>query len=144
MSIIRLWRAEGSSDFASEVIEEAGWRGSAVGAAFSPTGSFAAASFSRAQGSALTLHDLESMTMAQSVVIPGFNAACVAVSRDSKQLVHGGKNVRIRLLQTDDFSIQKDLDTKMEAMSLSSVAFDPACRVLAFGCDNGRLELRSL
>jgi hypothetical protein len=44
----------------------------------------------------------------------------------------------------DDFSIQRDLDPRGELIPLSSVAFDPACRVLAFGCHDGRLELRTL
>jgi WD40 repeat protein len=84
------------------------------------------------------------MAKTQSVVMPDFTANCVAVSPDSKQLVYGGNKGRIRLLQTDDFSIQRDLHTKGEVMSLSSVAFDPACRVLAIGCREGSLELRRL
>jgi WD40 repeat protein len=84
------------------------------------------------------------MTKTQSVVIPGCIAACVAVSPDSKQLVFGDYKGTIQLLQTDDLSIQRDLDTTGEAKALCSVAFDPTCRVLAFGYHGGELELRSL
>jgi WD40 repeat protein len=73
-----------------------------------------------------------------------FNAACVAVSPDGKQLVYGGGNGRVRLLQTEDFSIERDLDVTEEAKGVLSVAFDPTCRVLAVGYLYGRLELRSL
>jgi hypothetical protein len=87
---------------------------------------------------------LETMTKTQSVVMPRFLAAHVAVSPDSKQLVVGDHK-GTQLLQTDALSIQRDLDpTGAEATSLRSVASDPACQVLAFGCQDGRLELRSL
>jgi hypothetical protein len=93
--------------------------------------------------STLALYDLETMTKTQSVVMPGFLATHIAVSLDSKQLVVGDHK-GTRLLQTDDLSIQRDLDPIGEAMSPSSVAFDPTCRVLVIGCRDGRLELRSL
>jgi WD40 repeat protein len=84
------------------------------------------------------------MAKTQSVVMPGFLAACVAMSPDSKQLVIGDYTKRIRLLQTADLSIQRDLDPIGAVTSLSSVAFNPTCRALALGCNDGRLELRSL
>jgi WD40 repeat protein len=150
-AIIRLWRAEGSSDFANETIGEVDQnRNFPSGAVFSPSGSFVAVSFGTfLTGNAYTLalYELETMTTTQSVVMPGSIAACVAVSPDSKQLVIGYYSGRIRLLQTYDLSIQRDLDTKGEVLAMPpvwSVAFDPTCRVLAFGCDDGRLELRSL
>jgi WD40 repeat protein len=149
-SVIRLRRAEGSSDSSSETMGEADRGRTGLNTAvLSPSGSFLATSFiSRADfelNSTLELYEFETMTKTQSVVMPGCNATtCVAVSPDSKQLVYGFSNGRIRLLQTDDFSIQRDLDTTGEANAISSVAFDPTCQVLAFGHADGRLELRSL
>jgi WD40 repeat protein len=139
-SIIRLWRAEGASHFASETM-------SPCEAVISPSGSFVAARlFSRTGNeSTLALYELEAMTKTQSVVVPGFRATHIAVSLDNKQLVVGDRKGRIRLLQTDDLSIQRDLDPRGEVMSLSSIAFDPACQVLGIGSSHdGRLELRSL
>jgi WD40 repeat protein len=151
MDIIRLWRAEGSSDFASETISETDLGGSSLhysAAAFSPSGSFVAASFgsrSRSRNeSTLALYESETMTKTQSVVIPVFPATRFAVSPDNKQLVVVCRAGRIRLLQTDDLSIQRDMDATGEAKVVCSVAFDPACRVLAFGYYDGGLELRSL
>jgi WD40 repeat protein len=151
-SIIRLWRAESSSDFASETIGELDLGEPDLGglpipgAAFSPSGSFLATSLSARtrHESTLALYELEPMTKTQSVVMPGFFATRVAVSPDSKQLVVVDRRGRIRLLQTDDFSIQRDVDTTGEANAVCSVAFDPTCRVLAFAYQDGRLELRSL
>jgi WD40 repeat protein len=90
------------------------------------------------------LYELDTMTKTQSVVMPGFIATHLAVSPDSKQLVVVGRKGRIRLLQTDDFSIQRDMDTTGEAKAVCSSAFDPTCRFLAVGYQDGRLELRSL
>jgi WD40 repeat protein len=152
-SVIRLWRAEGSPDLSSEPIGEANQRGREghfTSVSISPYGSFLANNFHSRIGNAgfastLAIYELETMTKTQSVVMPGFMAACVAVSPDSKQLVYVGDKGRIQLFQTDDFSIHRDLDTTSEdAKLVCSVAFDPTCRVLAFGCDDGRLELRSL
>jgi WD40 repeat protein len=148
-SIIRLWRAEGSSDFSSETIGEAYPGGfSPRDEVFSPSGSFVAANFTLRTGdrfaSTTALYELETRTKTQSVVMSDFFATCFAVSPDSKQLVCGGNNGRIRLLQTDDFSIQRDLDATGEGEAIYSVAFDPTCRILAIGCDGGRLELRRL
>jgi WD40 repeat protein len=150
-SIIRLWRAEGSSHFACEVIGEAvSFRNNDLPlATFSSSGSFLATSKNsfRANASTLALYELETMTKTQYVVMPGFSTTCFAVSSDSKQLVIGDRIGRIRLLQADDFSLQTDLDTRGEESSnvaVLSAAFDPTCRVLAFCCDNGRLELRTL
>jgi hypothetical protein len=84
------------------------------------------------------------MTKTQSVVMPGFIATHAAVSPDSKQLVVVDRRGRIRLLQTNDFSIQIDMDATEEAKAVNSVAFDPTCRFLAVGYQDGRLELRSL
>jgi WD40 repeat protein len=148
MSIIRLWRTEGSSDFASETMGERDRGGLIlIEAVFSPSGSFLAAIFYPRPGrneSTVASYEIETMTKTQSVVIPGCIAACVAVSPDSKQLVFGDYKGTIQLLQTDDLSIQRDLDTTGEAKALCSVAFDPTCRVLAFGYHGGELELRSL
>jgi WD40 repeat protein len=97
--------------------------------------------------STLALYELETMTKTQSVVIPDFSAACCfAVSLDSKQLIVSDTRGRIRLVQIDDFSNQRDLKTRGGSSSVAvfSVAFDPTCRVLAFGCRDGRLELRTL
>jgi WD40 repeat protein len=147
MSVIRVWRAEGSSDFASETMGEADRVGlSAHETAFSPSGLFLAASFYPRTGrneSTAASHEVETMTKTQSVVTPGCIGACVAASPDSKQLVIGDCKGRIQLLQTDDFRIQRFLDATGEAKALSSVAFDPACRVLAIAHHGGGLELRS-
>jgi WD40 repeat protein len=150
-SIIRLWRAKSTSDFSSETIGQAilgGLQEYSFCAVFSPSGSFLATSFSSWTGngneSTLALYEIETMNKTQSVVMPRFNATCVAVSPDSKQLVCVGHKRRILLLQTDDFSNQRDLDTTAEAKAVCSIAFDPSCRVLAIGCDDGTLELQSL
>jgi WD40 repeat protein len=145
-SIIRLWRAEGSLDFASETIVNEDLSRASPKQAFSPSGSFLATGSASMTGSesTLALYDLETLIKTQSVVMPGFIATSLALSPDSKQFVVGDSIGRLRLLQTDDFSIQRDVDTKGEVISISSVAFDPACRVLAFGYRDGRLELRTL
>jgi WD40 repeat protein len=149
MSVIRLWKAEGSSAFASETIGEADQRElCARDALFSPGGSFLATSFNSRTGndSTVALYELETMNKTQSVVMPRFVHSRIAVTSDSKQLVIVGRRGGI-LLQTDDLSIQRDLDPRKELPNMPpvcSVAFDPTCRVLAFGCDYGRLELRSL
>jgi WD40 repeat protein len=141
--VIRLWKPKGSSDLASETVGEAHLGGlSLPGAALSPSGSFVA---TRApNGTVLALYEIESMTKTQSVVMPGFIVTCVAVSPDSKQLVYGSAKGRIQLLQTNDLSIQRDLDTIADAKAVCSVAFDPTCQFLAIGYRDGILELRSL
>jgi WD40 repeat protein len=149
MSVIRLWKAEGRPLLAKRtIVGKADRGGNALGAALSPTGSFVAASFFSRTGngneSTLALYDLETMTKTQSVVMPGFTATHIAVSPDSKQVVVGDDEGRIRILQTDDFSIQRDMDTTGEAKAVCSVAFDPTCRVLAFGYSDGGLELRRI
>ena len=158
-SIIRLWRAEGSSDFAGEIIvEAAGLRKSPHHAIFSPSGSFlATTSYSDIErGQTLALYDLKTiiktqsvktMTMTRSVIIPDVSAAsCFAVSPDSKLLAISGRMCGIRLVQTNDFSIQRDLDTRRGSSdkAVLSAAFDPTCQVLAFGCRDGTVELRNL
>jgi WD40 repeat protein len=151
MSIIRLWRAEGISDFASETLGEAYHDRSPTNrAVFSPSGSSLATSCGSGTANVATaaLYELDNMTKTQSVVIPGFGATCLAVSPDSKQLVIGAYTGKIRLLQADDFGIQRDLDSRgevaRETPAALSVAFDPTRRVLAIGYRNGGLELRSL
>ena len=155
-SIIRLWRAKGSSRFKSEIIDEAALGGHIVPPAFSPCGSFLTNVSSTPRGEktnvkTISLYALGTMTKIRSVVVPGFVVSCFALSPDSKQLVLGDIKGRIRLVRTDDFSIQRDLDTgrggppSAEArVPVWCVAFDPACRVLAFGCCDGRLELRNI
>lgn len=153
-SIIRLWKAESSSDFATETIGEAAGQGRKItDAALSRCGSFlATASYSyssNVQGQTLALYDLETMTNTQSTgFMPGLSFTCIAVSPDSKQVVVGDLSGRIRLLHTYDFSMQRDLDTRKRSsggLSVSSVAFDPTgtCRVLAFGFNDGTLELQT-
>jgi WD40 repeat protein len=149
-SIFRLWRAEGSLGFASENIDEAAGGGGgsyAPRARFSPSGSFLATSVhSLAENrETLALYDLETMTKTQSVVIPdvSFGAACFALSPDSKQLVLGTQMGGSRLFQSDDFSIQRDLVPR-GVSSIFYAAFDPTCRVLAFGSSDGIVELRTL
>jgi WD40 repeat protein len=149
MSIIRHWKAEGTSDFASETVREADRGGAELHrAALSASGSFVATIFIRRTGdkfaSTPVLFDLETMTKTQSIVMPDLFATCFAVSPDSKQLVVVCSRGRIRLLQTDDFSIQRDLDTTGEGKAVCSVAFDPTCRILAIGYHDGSLELRRL
>jgi WD40 repeat protein len=145
-SVIRLWRAEGSSDFASQIIGEAEGPGVCIPPALSHCGSFLATCTGSMTDnpSTLALYELETMTKTQSVVIPRLRASCFAVSPDSKQLVIGGRRMgRIWLLQADDFSIQTDLGAR-GVESVLSAAFDPTCRVLVLGCDDGRLELRTI
>jgi WD40 repeat protein len=135
-SVIRLWRAESSSDLASETMGEAdpGELFSRDDAVFSPSGFFLANSFGSmtGNGSTVALCELETMTKTQSIVMPGFVATCFALSADSKQLVIGDSKGRNRLLQTDDFSVQRDLEA-LAMQPVWSVAFDPSCRFLAFG-----------
>jgi WD40 repeat protein len=149
MSIIRLWRSEGSSDFATETIGEVDPRGlSPRDAAFSPSGSCVAASFFSRTGneSILALCELETITKTQSVVMPDFESTCFGLSPDAKQLVVCDYTGRIRLLQADDLRIQRDINTGGGGPDVPvwSFAIDPTCRVLAFGCQDGRLELRTL
>jgi WD40 repeat protein len=147
-SVIRIWKPEGSADFASETMGEIDlgnthpYRGSAA-LSFSPSGSFLVTILS---SRTLAFYDLESMTKTQYVVMPGFKANCVAVSPDSKQLVVGGEDASIRLIQTDDFSMQQALEGSATRVlpAVLSVAFDPTCRFLAVGCHDGRLEIRNL
>jgi hypothetical protein len=117
---------------------------------FSPSGFFLATSLSSRTGDAvastLASYELETMTLTQSIVLPGVIPNCVAVSPDSKQLVVVGSRGKIRLLQTEDVSIERDMDIIGEAAAQGpcSAAFDPTCRFLAVGCQGGRLELRNL
>jgi WD40 repeat protein len=150
-SIIRLWRGEGSTDFASEIIGNAGLPRTSPKPVFSPSGSFLATRI-RSTGNASTVELFELATFeTRSVVMPHFTPTRIAVT-DTKQLVVGDRNGRIRILQTEDFSIQPDLDPSGEVRAMPppvaspvvSVAFDPACRVLAIGCCDGRFELRTL
>jgi WD40 repeat protein len=149
-SVIRLWKPEGSSDLASGIIGNADMSRFATPAVFSPSGSFLATHFQPTRNvTAVTLYELDTTTTKiQSVVmVPGVTAACFAVTPDSKQLIIGDHRGKIRLLQTCDLDIQRDLDPRGEVLAMPgvwSVAFDPACRFLAVGCDEGRLELRSL
>jgi WD40 repeat protein len=149
-SIIRLWKAEGTSDLASETIGKADRGGTEICCAvFSPSGSSLAtcSDSRRGNGSTVALYELEIMTKTQSVIMPGFFPSHIAVSLDSKQLVIGDHQGRIRLLKIDVLSIQRDLDPSKEVPNMPpvlSVAFDPTCRVLAFGYHNGGLELRNL
>jgi WD40 repeat protein len=150
--IIRLWRAEGASDFASETIAVPGFEpGSGdmlrFGADFSPCGSFLTTNLfthSRPKnGTTIALYELETMAKSQSAVIPGLIVTCSGVSPDSKTLVLGDYQGGIRLVQTADFNIQRDLDIR-RGSTLTCVAFDPTCRVLAFGCLDGGIELMTL
>jgi WD40 repeat protein len=87
------------------------------------------------------------MTNTQSVIMPGFVPSHIVVTSDSKQLVVVGCRGKIRLLQTDDLSIQRDFDPREKVLDMPpiwSVAFDPTCRFVAFGGNEGRLELWSL
>jgi WD40 repeat protein len=152
MSIIRLWRPEGSSEFASETIGNTDVSRCIPRPVFSPSGSFLATSFSLMTGigneSTIVLYELDTMTTTQSVVMPDFAATCFALSPDSKQLIIGAYTGKIRLLQADDLGIQRDLDSRGEVTreqpAALSVVFDPTCRVLAVGYRDGGLELRSL
>ena len=116
---------------------------------FSPSGSFLATSRYSYTDRALTLrlYELETMTKTQSVVMPGMRRAlCFSVSPDSEQLAVGYYRGNIRLVQSDDFSIQRDLNLRGESSNAAvlSVAFDPNCRVLACGYRDGTVELRTL
>jgi WD40 repeat protein len=153
--VIRFWRAEGTSDLASETIGDAAGRGRwdfAPRAVFSRCGSILVSCTGSSAGkstnkSTLALYELETMTKTQTVCMPGFSAACLAVSPDSKQLVVGDTRGRIRLVQIDDFGIEKDLVPRAASSSTTvlSLAFDPTCRgVLALGCRDGLLDLLTL
>jgi WD40 repeat protein len=147
-SIIRLWIAEGASKLACEIIGTGAHSGQMSPIpVFSACGSFLArCRYSRSDsGSTLTLCDLKTMTYTQSVVIPNFAAAhCLAVSPDSKQLVVADLTGRIRLVQVNDLSIQRDLVGGSSGNTVLSLAFDPAGRVLACGYLDGTMELRTL
>jgi WD40 repeat protein len=152
-SVIRLWKPEGSADFASGIIGNIDVSAEEYTdhSAFFPSGSFLATIKcpQTRTASTATLYEIDTTTTTEirSVVMPGvpFTATCFAVAPDSKQIAVGGHEGRIRLLQTDDFSDQRDLDPRgVEERLISSVAFDPTCRVLASTCLGGRLELRTL
>jgi WD40 repeat protein len=158
-SMIRLWRVEGSSEFTSDTIDipgtDQGHPGrTVVCRTFSPCGCFLTIAYStptrHQSGTRIDLYEVETMIKSQSVVIPGFASVCSAFSPDSKQLVLGGTQGQIRLLPTDDFRIQRDLNTRGggPARTLNGrircVAFDPTCRFLAFGGEYGRVALRTL
>jgi WD40 repeat protein len=164
-SLIRLWRAGGSSEFTSEVIDIPGGLDErdllrdhdctiTPRTAFSPCGSFLTIVYSSPlrveYGTTITFYELETMIKkSQTAFIPGFASLCSGVSPDSKTLVLGDLQGRNRLHQTDDLilGIQRDIDTRRPPpinAPLWSIAFDPTCRVLAFGCPGGRLELWTL
>jgi WD40 repeat protein len=87
------------------------------------------------------------MTKIQSVVLSDSSAAaCFVVSPDDKQLVVGDTRGEIRLVQMDDFSTQRVLNTRGGSPSnpVLSLACDPNCRVLACGLDDGTVELHTL
>jgi WD40 repeat protein len=84
------------------------------------------------------------MAKTQSGVMPGFVATCLAVSPDGKRSIVVSRRAGIQLLQTDDFSIQRDMDATGEGKPVSSIAFDPTCRILAIGGREGSLELQRL
>jgi WD40 repeat protein len=139
-SIIRIWKAEGSSNFASEtIVNGTHTEGTVMRAAFTPSGSFVAT----ISGSTLALYELETMTKTGSVVRPGVNATCFAMSPDSKQLVVGDHGGAIRFVQTDNFAIRTCLHRRGRWSDPDSVAYDPTCRVLAFGYRDGTFELRT-
>jgi hypothetical protein len=84
------------------------------------------------------------MLRSQSVVNPGvFDVMCSSVSPNSKTLVLGDTKGRILLVPTDYFSIKKDLNAR-RGPPVCCVAFDPTCRVLAFGGHGGRPERLTL
>jgi WD40 repeat protein len=142
-SIIRIWKAEGSSNFASEtIVNGTHLEGTVMRAAFTPSGSFLATS----SGSTVALYELETMTKTGSVIRPGVNATCFAMSPDSKQLVVGDHSGGIRFVRTDNFASRTCLHRRGRASNPEaiSVAYDPTCRVLAFGYRNGTFELRTL
>jgi WD40 repeat protein len=168
-SMIRLWRAEGSSEFTSETIDIPGAgrlgqvlldqqdaRGGVcpgvVRPAFSPCGSFLMIAYSsrlrEKSWTRMDCYELETMIKSQSVAIPGLDCLCSGVSLDSKQLVLYDANGRFRLLQTDDFSIQRYLNTRrgppFRKETVRCIAFDPTCRVLAIGSHDGRFQLRNI
>jgi WD40 repeat protein len=149
-SVIRLWRAEGSLDFASEIIGDPAGLAGFILPVLSLCGSFLATatitSSSAENASTLALYDLETMTKTQSVVIPDFNAHCLAMSPDSKQLAVGDRWGRIRHLQAADFSIQKVVNAMRGSFRnpVLSLAIDPTCRVLAFGYRDGTVALCTL
>jgi WD40 repeat protein len=82
------------------------------------------------------------MLKSQSVVLPLFDSLSSTFSPDSKQLVLGGAQ-GIRLLQTDDFIVQSDLNIARDGGHC--IVFDPTCRVLAIGRYNeGTVQLWSI
>jgi WD40 repeat protein len=151
-SIIRLWKAEDSSDFASETIgNAAGLEGSIPPVLFGCGASLTTITDSTTESmSTMTLHELETMTKTQ-FVMPHFTSTCFAVSPNRKILIVGDNMGRIRLLQADDFSVQRDLDSRGKSsepewgsnVAVVSVALDPTFQVLACCCD-GTVVLRTL
>jgi WD40 repeat protein len=100
-SMIRLWRAAGSSEFTTEVIVIPG--ASLLGQvldqrdptgtvcpSFSPCGSFLTIAYSspsrEGRGTRIDFYDLGTMLKSQSVVLPLFDSLRSALSPDSKQL----------------------------------------------------------
>jgi WD40 repeat protein len=150
-SVIRLWIAEGASRVASEIIGKGAHPGGKSPIpVFSACGSFLArcgCSSARDYASTLTLCDFETMTYTKSVVIIDFTvASSLTVSPDSKQLVVADLTGRIRLVQVDDLSVQRDLNVRRGSSSnpVLSLAFDPTGRVLACGYLDGTVDLRTL
>jgi WD40 repeat protein len=163
-AMIRLWRAESSSEFTTETIDipagdppEDRDRADHDGTitprtAFSPCGSFlmiATSSPLRVEyGTKITFYELETMIKSQSVFIAGFASLCSGVSPDSKTLVLGDLQGRILLLQRDNLpGIRRDIDTRRLPPTnapLWYITVDPTCRVLAFGRQDGRFELWTL
>jgi WD40 repeat protein len=149
-SKIRLWRAEGYSRFTRRTISAAqeGQGRFVPRAVFSPSGSFLATNMhsDHERTSTLSLYDLGTMTKTQSVVMPGPMVTRFVISPDSKQLALCDRIGGIRLVQTDDFNIQRDLVPRAGGSTPTgyALAFDPTSQILAFACRRGRLELRTL
>jgi hypothetical protein len=105
---------------------------------FSPSGSFLTTSSpSTGNASTVTLHELDTMTTKiQSVDMPGFAAACIAVT-DSKQLAAVGDHVgKIGLLQTDNFSIQRDFDRRALILSVALILLAESLPLLPMVADS--------
>jgi WD40 repeat protein len=144
-SMIRIVR-NNRMEFAATILEEPSL-GKYPFAAFSHCGTFFAAislvgSESKCE---LALFDLRTMAKTQSVFLPdGSNSGGIAMTPDGKKLATTNMYGGIRLFECHDLTIQKYVDTEQRSdVGLWPVSFDPTSRLLAIGCIDGRVKLRT-
>jgi WD40 repeat protein len=95
----------------------------------------------------LAMFDLRTMAKTQSVFLSDSGNICIiAMSPDGKKLATTNMYGVIRLFECHDLTIQKYVDTEQrsdEVVGLWPVSFDPTSRLLAIGCIDSRVKLRT-